>query len=1420
MKTHLLALLGIFAAALPVVAQTVPAPSEASSSKKLYVVGYSHLDTQWRWTYVNTIREFIPNTIHANIPLFEKYPGYVFNFSGSRRYEFMKEYYPEDYAKVKDYVAKGRWFPAGSSVDENDAMVPSLESFQRQFLYGNRFFDREFGVHSDEFMLPDCFGFPASLPSMLHHGGVKGFSTQKLVWGSAVGIPFSVGVWIGPDGSEIVSAFNPLSYNGKITQDLSHSKLWLDRINVTGEKSGTYADYHYYGTGDTGGAPDEESVKWIEKSLTSDGPVKVVSTRADQMFNDITPAQAAKLPRYTGELLLTNHSSGAISSQAYMKRWNRKNELLANAAESAATAAAWLGAFTYPRDTFYRAWDLVLGSQMHDILPGTSLPTAYNYSWNDEVLALNQFAAITERASGAILSALDTRAEGLAVAVYNPLSIPREDPVEVLLPVSGDAPRSVTAFDGDGKPVPTQILGREGNALRVLFLAKAPSVGYAIYDLRTGVDASPKTGLTVTEKYLENARYRVTLDDGGDVASIFDKAAGRELLAAPARLGFHFERPKEYPAWNMDWADRQKPARGFVGGPATVRIAENGAARVTLEVTRTTENSTFVEQIRLAAGTAGDRVEYRTRIDWRSFSASLKTDYRFTVANPNATYDAQVGVVVRDNNHPTRFESPLHQWMDLTSAAGDYGVAVLNDSKYGSDKPADNALRLTLLYTPGVRDQYQDQGTQDQGRHEILYALAGHSGDWASAGIPWQAARLNQPLLAFLPAQHPGKLGKTFSLASLNSDQVQIVAIKQAEDSDEVVVRVKELTGRPAQNLRLAFPAAIIAAREVDGQERAIGPASLDRDSLAFEVKPWGVRAFAFKLAAAPVRVPAIASAPVSLAYDLDVASPDTARTDGALDTAGNTYPAEMLPATLVREGVTFQLGSTRNGDKNAVVARGQEIALPAGEFARVHLLVAARTGDFSGELKIGSRTAAFTAPRWTGMVGQWDTRLWPANTYNFPQVVGLVPGFIKRTPVAWFATHHHTPSSNAFYEFSYLFQADFDLPAGAKTLALPNDENLLVFAVSVSTAPAAPAAAPLYDTLAEHRPDALLTLPQAGRSFDDSTAVTLVPPLYHRDGDLRYTLDGTEPTVTSAVYAQPFYLHKTTTINARQILADGALGPVISGAVTINDRKPPSIVRAVVGKTTQQIIVEFSEPVAAGRAESYRLVPALPVSVAELSADKCVVTLTLGTPLALDTRYTLEAVDAVDLNGNKVAGTTFDIVPIGIVYERVGLALPDEKYIAQSENLPLGKTDTWTINMLVKPAVDPEDRTLIGGFGRFYDGGESGTGRYFAKMKGGIAFWLCQTEVLTNSPFEVGRWQMLTATYDGTTIALYKDGRPIGRKDVDIKTSPEDFVSIGLDDPWENRRTFHGRVQSFTIRRSALTPSQVKELAETTKPF
>jgi alpha-mannosidase len=357
----------------------INAQTDLSKEPTLYVVAYAHLDTQWRWEYPRVINDYIPKTMHDNFALFEKYPHYVFNFSGANRYRMMKEYWPADYARVKQYVAAGRWFPAGSSMEESDVNVPSAESIFRQILYGNQFFRREFGKTSAEYMLPDCFGFPASLPSILAHAGIKGFSTQKLTWNSAapvgglgsieqtpVGIPFNVGWWQGPDGRGVIAALNPGSYGGQIRRDISNSPShgpngpnpnedWPHRVLLNGNVSGVFTDYHYYGTGDTGGSPREDSVRLLEAIVTrnhalvpgtplfDDGPIKVVSATAEQMFLNIRPDQIKGLPRYEGDLLLTDHSAGSITSQSYQKYWNRQNELLADAAEKASVGAMLLG---------------------------------------------------------------------------------------------------------------------------------------------------------------------------------------------------------------------------------------------------------------------------------------------------------------------------------------------------------------------------------------------------------------------------------------------------------------------------------------------------------------------------------------------------------------------------------------------------------------------------------------------------------------------------------------------------------------------------------------------------------------------------------------------------------------------------------------------------------------------------------------------------------------------------------------------------------------------------------------------------------------------------------------------------------------------------------------------------------------------
>lgn len=1063
-------------------APTADAPRfDLTKDKVLYCVGYAHLDTQWRWDFCTTIDRFVRDTLEQNFARFEKYPGYVFNFTGTVRYEMMSEYYPDLYEQLKRHIREGRWYVSGSSVDEGDVNVPSPESIIRHVLYGNQFFRREFGKESVDFMLPDCFGFPASMPSIWAHCGLLGFSTQKLTWGSAVGIPFKIGVWEGPDGRSVLAALDPGPYVGAIKGPVHTNPTWTKRIDENGEKYGVWADYHYYGVGDTGGAPHEEDVaNYLASAKLEDAPIRVALVSSDQMFKDITPEMKARLPRYKGDLLLTEHSAGTLTSQSYMKRWNRKNEQLADAAERAATAAHWLGGVEYPREKLYRSWVRALANQMHDILPGTSIPRAYTFSWNDELVGMNGFAEVLTDGVGGVVRAMDTRAEGRPLIVFNPLARRREDPVEATVRFDGNAPATVRVFDARGRETPSQILKRDGAALTILFIADVPPVGFGVFDVRPAESAfSDAGGLNISPGSIENEHYRVTINEAGDVASIVDKkAGGRELLAAPHQLVFTYERPANWPAWNMDWKDRQKPPIDVLRGPVKVRIVERGPVRVSLEIHRGGRNSFVTQQIRLTRGDAGRRVEFKTDIDWQSTECALKASFPLSVSNPMATYNWGMGTIDRGNNEPTKYEVPSHEWLDLTDAGSEYGVSILEDSKYGSDKPSDNTVRLTLLYTPGVRLGYLDQHSQDWGRHEMIYAVYGHAGDWRQGRTEWQGRRLNQPLRAFEAPAHAGPLGREWSLLNVNTEQVDVRAVKLAEDEDRIIVRLQELWGRSADAVEVSFAAPIADVYEVDGQERRISEAKVDGGKLTLKITPYSPRSFSLRLAAAPVKLERPRSTPVALPYDADVVSADRDFDDGAFDAEGRTIPAEMLPRRIVSEGIAFELGPTAPGRKNAVVCKGQTVPLPPGPHDAVYLLAAA-TRDTAGAFRVGDRTTSVSVQSWTGFIGQFDDRVWdrPFDELDFVcdgNVVGITAGFIKRDPIAWFCTHRHHPShGNESYRFSYLFKYRLDLPPDATEMTLPDNELIRLLAVSVGRGDNddVRSAAPLYDDFSDRGP-------------------------------------------------------------------------------------------------------------------------------------------------------------------------------------------------------------------------------------------------------------------------------------------------------------------------------------------------------------
>lgn len=1025
----------------------------------LYTVGYSHLDTQWRWDYKTTIEKYIWNTLADNFRLLDKYPDYIFNFSGANRYKMMKEYYPKEYERLKDYIKAGRWFTAGSSVEENDVLAASHESIIRQILLGNNYFRKEFGTESLEFMIPDCFGFPASLPSILSHCGITGFSTQKLSWGSAKGIPFNIGKWIGPDGSSVIAALNAGNYTYKPKEDLTQSQYWKDRITADGKTSGIYADYLYHGVGDMGGGTTDEAVEWIEKGIKNKNGIKLLSAKADQLFIDLNKYNCDKLPTYKGELLLTNHSAGSITSAATAKRWNRKNELLAYKAEVSSVIGNWLGGIKYNQDKLNEAWRLVLGSQFHDILPGTSIPRAYDYAWNDQLLAANQFCSTISASSGAVTEALKTdQAKGIPLVVFNPLSLEREDVVEAT--VSYDkAPKFIRVYNSRNEEVPSQIAGRDNKGIKILFIAKVPSMSYSLFDVRSAKSGcSIQTAMKVTKSSLENGKYIVKLNKSGDVESIYDKIAKKELLSEPVRLSFQFEKPEEWPAWNMDWKDRQQPPAGFVDGPAAIRIIENGPARIGLEITRESRNSKIIQQIRLGAQSSGDRVEFNNTIYWATKESSLKASFPLSVSNSLATYNLGAGTVERGNNDSLKFEVPSHQWFDLTDKSGSYGVSILEDCKYGSDKPSDNTLRLTLLYTPGVRQYYKDQAYQDMGEHNILFALYGHQGNWNEANSNSQALRLNQPLIAFQTARHGGTFENEIKFLECSNDNVVVSALKKAENSDEIILRVVETKGNSSENVSVKFINNISSAREVNGQEKDKGNVLFSSDQIKFNITPYQLKTFAVKLDDFTKKPLQAESRQIALPFNKDVFSSDNKMDDGNFDNEGRTIPSELIPEKVLSENIEFNMGPVTAGQKNAVECEGQRITLPEGSYNSLYVLAASSGKLSEGTFILNGKKIKIPVQDWSGFIGQWDTRMWnnysPRETdYRWDNAVfsGITPAYLRKDNVDCFTTHRHLKSGNDTYAYAYIYKYRIELPENTREVFLPNNKDIKIFAMTVS---------------------------------------------------------------------------------------------------------------------------------------------------------------------------------------------------------------------------------------------------------------------------------------------------------------------------------------------------------------------------------
>jgi alpha-mannosidase len=772
-----------------------------------YAVGHGHLDTAWLWPIAETYRKCL-RTWTNQLAIMDAYDDYKFACSAAFHYHFMKDKHPEIYKRVKQKAKSGQWIPVGGTWIEPDCNLPSGESLARQFLFGQRFFEKEFGQRCREFFNPDVFGYCGQLPQIMKLSAIDHFITSKLHENELNKPKHHTFIWQGIDGSEIITHFPPLRF-------FTVPVTVADMRNVF--KRFTDHDFSntsviLYGHGDGGGGPTKEMVERLRRYQDLQGIPKAHLASPQSFFDTIVPI-ADRLPKQVGEIYFEYHR-GTYTSQAWIKKANRKTEFLLHNIEFLASVALKTKKTPYPEKELQHLWQLLLLNQMHDILPGSSIELVYKDAAKDFAELESAGSQLEENA---LLALTDIKMAG-----------PKDR--QKLIPIN------TTSFA-------RQEISQTANG--ELAVVQAPSYGIGeIIDYGQSENKKLFAPPTITEKsnkiILENTYLKATFNHGGDLISLIEKTSGRESLSAPGnRLQVFSDKPAVYDAWQLElyhletvkdcppadnWSISTKsnsvansyqsrtlaPRQGKSPTSKTVNTVnlpdDNGAVtnlRAEIKFERKIgKNSSMTQTVRLDAGSR--RLEFHCHVDWHEAHKVLKVLFPTNVQSMEATYDTQFGSLHRPTHFNTthdmaKFEVCAHKWADLSEHG--FGVALLTESKYGYSV-FDNEMRVTLLRSPKLPDS-----NADMGEHHFSYAIMPHTGSWQKAGVVAEAYKFNVPIVWGKAAADNTIPQDMQSYFSINDPNLVIETIKKAEDSSAIVVRLYECHGaRGIAKLKTSLP--------------------------------------------------------------------------------------------------------------------------------------------------------------------------------------------------------------------------------------------------------------------------------------------------------------------------------------------------------------------------------------------------------------------------------------------------------------------------------------------------------------------------------------------------------------------------------------------------------------------------------------
>ncbi|MFB5189136.1 alpha-mannosidase [Alicyclobacillus fastidiosus] len=759
----------------------------------LHMIGNAHIDPVWLWQWQEGFQE-VKATFRSVLDRMNEFDDFVFVSSSAAFYEWIEQNHPAMFEEIQQRIREGRWEVVGGWWIQPDCNLPSGESFVRQGLYGQRYFHDKFGVIASVGYNVDSFGHHGMLPQILKKSGMDNYVFMR-PGPHEKGLPGHVFTWESDDGSQVTAARILFEY-------CTWGKELDKHVHNCAEQLGNPVDQLmcFYGVGNHGGGPTKENLRSIRRLNEDPNTPELVQSTPNRYFAAIAHLKDS-LPVVHDDL--QHHASGCYAAHSGVKKWNRTAENLLLTAEKWSAVAKWVTGQPYPAD-FRQAWKGVLFNQFHDIMAGTSLEAAYD----DARDLYGEAMAIASRGLNLAVQSLSWQVDipeetGMKpIVVFNPHAWESRVNVELEL---GGLPDSAVLVDDADRQVPFQLVQSQATANgrhRLCFVAQLPSLGYRVYRLKSldGLQrAQPDRVLRASSTTLENEWIRLSINpDTGFLDSLFDKEADVELLSGPAARPVVLE--DESDTWSHGVLQYHTEIGHFAA--RSVQLVEHGDVKSVIRVVSAYGGSVLVQDFTMYRDFK--RIDVHVTVNWHESMKMLKLRFPLNLNNTKATYEIPYGHIVRPVNGE---EEPGQSWIDVTGIHREFGklvgVSLLNDGKYSFDV-LNKELGLTVLrspiyahHDPLVPEADGHYSYIDQGIQRFSYAVLPHLGGWEDANTVKRAAELNQKPVVVVETYHKGELPQCNSFLSVTADNVVASVVKQAEDDEDIVIRLYETAKKP-----------------------------------------------------------------------------------------------------------------------------------------------------------------------------------------------------------------------------------------------------------------------------------------------------------------------------------------------------------------------------------------------------------------------------------------------------------------------------------------------------------------------------------------------------------------------------------------------------------------------------------------------